>query len=286
MKKNIIFVIIIILVCALTATVTYIVVDNKNSKDDVKENNNDKDPAKTDDLITLSESELKELVNSVPKVDYYDDYAKFNVYRKPSDINKMTETNMINEALTRLTLDIDVPSENTYQIPNFERTFEYRYSLSEVKKLISEMYNKNDITPQEFNLSELNGTYIGSQVLFEYYDNYFYGWLACAECGDNHISYIDTYEAKEDEIIIYEYSAELIENLGCENADQIKDYQTSASAEIEKELNDKFVCVTEYEKNNQTIEEYFKTIKNKFTKYKHTFKKGSNGYYWYQTDVQ
>ncbi len=78
MKKNtMIYIIITILACALTGTITYMFVNNKDNKSEIKENKNNSNHQNNneennsnqnnkEEVITLNEKELEEYLNYIP----------------------------------------------------------------------------------------------------------------------------------------------------------------------------------------------------------------------------
>ena len=278
MKKNIIlYIVIVILACALTGSIVYILMSNNNKTETKEENNRENNNQEEDkeEQITLSGSELKEYLNYVPKNNLL---SEFNTYETPSHINDLNDNAIISNALRILTNNTDFDSmEDSYTIEDFpDYSFDIRYSSEEIIEQTLKMYNykvTNLTNVTSSNIGE--GMYGSTQFIFDYYNGYFYGMNACADCSDNHISKIKEYIATEEELIIYEYGAYLESEMGENHNTRLVDYQTNKEENLENpcsSIENDYSC-------------YYDNLLDEFTLYKHTFKKNDTGYYWYSTEV-
>ena len=280
MKKNtILYIIITILLIVIAVGVTYIIMDNKNNEKVVEPNNNEEqenDNQDQEEQVTLTEEELIEYLSYVPKNNLL---SEFNTYETPSNINDLTDSVIISNALRVLTNNTNFDSmEDSYTIEDFpDYSFDIRYSSEEIIEQTLKMYNykvTNLTNVTSSNIGE--GMYGSTQFIFDYYNGYFYGINACADCSDNHISKIKEYSATEEELIIYEYGAYLESEMGENHNTRLVDYQTSKEENLENPCSS-----TE---NDYSC--YYDDLLDEFTLYKHTFKKNDTGYYWYSTEVE
>ena len=278
MKKNtVLYIIITILLVIVAVGVTYIIMDNKNEEEVIEPSNNEEDSNKeeqNEEQITLSESKLQEYLSYVTKNNLL---SEFNTYETPSHINDLDDNVIISNALRVLTNNIDFDNmEDSYTIEDFPNySFDIRYSLEELMELTLKMYNYkindlNNVTSS--NIGE--GMYGSTQFIFDYYNGYFYGMNACANCSDNHVGKIKEYNATDEELIIYEYGAYLESEMGENHNTRLVDYQTSKS-----EILNESCSSTEYDYS------CYDELLDEFTLYKHTFKKNNTGYYWYSTEI-
>ena len=277
MKKNtILYIIITILLIVIAVGITYIIMDNKNNEEITEPSNNDNNQEENnDEQITLSESELQEYLSYIPKNDLL---SESNVYITPSNINNLSEKAIIENALKVLINNTNFDNiDDYYIIEDFsEYSFDIRYSLTEIMELALKMYNYNINNLNNATSSNIGeGMYGTPQFIFDYYNGYFYGMNACANCSDNHVSKIKAYTATDEELIMYEYGAYLESEMGENNDTKLVDYQTSKTEKLNKPCSS----------NSNDYSCYYDELLDKFTLYKHTFKKNDTGYYWYSTEI-
>ena len=247
MKKNtIIYIIIVILLCALTGSITYIVATTNN-----------KTETKEEKRLTISEEELKEYLKYIPK-DIMNENQ--NMYINPQNSDELSIGTLLGA-----TLNYADNYTNLRQETEYGDTF--LFSKNEINNLMSKIYNKK---PASFkNEIEYNC------VFYSEYDNNYY--LQSGGCGTNieHISSIKSYTATEDELIIHEYAAyyDILEN-------QLIDYYTKKETNLGGWRGN-----TTYEEKIAVLKNYLYDHQNEFTLYKHTFKKNDTGYYWYSTEL-
>ena len=266
MKKNsIIDIIIIVLACALTGTITYILMDQKDNKPETKENENkplenpvekpNEKPTEKEEEKTLSNSELKKYLNYVPR-DIMNE--KQNMYKYPNKNNNLSVNILLGSTLDYAINNTKIATEDSYGDG-------FLLPKTEIDNLLKRLYNKDII---KFSEKEEIVSFSCMQVSLE---NNNYHLTGGCDDEEEHISVIDTYKATEKELIIYEYSANLFLDFnGIGNIWALEDYKNSYTYKDDSQ--------------NFDAEKYLKENKSKFTKYKHTFKKGSDGYYWYNTE--
>lgn len=148
------------------------------------------------------------------------------------------------------------------------------YSANDVINNIKKMYNRN-VEPKDFSAG-------GCQV---YYKNDAFA-VGCS-AGNNppaKINKIDSYEIKDDELLIYEKALFIYELTTKTNNFIDITLQTAYKEDnIIKSFN-----VENYDANNISTEakEFAEDNLDSANKYKHTFKKNNNGeYYWYSTEI-
>ncbi len=283
MKKIIPYILITLLLIGGIGFTTYAYISKNNDKKDITPDDSNPNPTPS---ITLSEEELTKYLRYVPLSP-----DEYNVYKKANNLNNIPIASLINYALYVIgsTDSLEDLFQNTYTIPEYpDLKFDIKYSLSDIKKLLKEMYNLDNISLKNFTLE--NGSpktqYTNGTFDFVYYNNYFYGTTICLECIHNHLSSIEKYETTEDELIIYEKSAyyyygEMGSN-NCTDPNTINDYIKNYKIEVPHEIDEDGFCKYEENFNEKT---YFKENKSNFTTYKHTFKKNNQSYYWYSTEL-
>lgn len=300
MKKNtMIYIIITILACALTGTITYMFVNNKDNKSEIKENKNNSNHQNNneennsnqnnkEEEITLSSTELENYLKYIP----FDIDGK--VYRKEfSNIQNIDKNLLLDNLITNIVNDGEYDFNNNKKIkhnkellcneksnyfvdycPNDEQFLptQYYIPLSYINIKSKKMYNK-ELTG--FQNTQISDEALNIKGVSYYYQDGNFISTPYGSGGENNVervNLLDTYELTDKELIIYEYVAYYFLDFdGIGNVWTIGDYYNNYKISI----ND-----ADLEFNN-----YLKENKTKFTKYKHTFKKGTNGYYWYSTEV-
>ena len=269
-KENILYIIITILLIIISSGVTYYVVSNKSNNNDsnIENNNNgtNKDnDTKKEEKITLSDNELSEYLSYT--LDLADIISSDTT---TANINTTDKIYILGNALAQI-------NENEYEEKKekYEASYDYQYSdingnstyyyISETKiePLLKKMYN---LELKDFNLKEDHSNYVGAFDGTCYY--YFKQGFSPSGCAGSieKLSKIDSYEANNEELIIYEYAA------GLDAGNQIFDYYTHKTIDMNKY-------------DEEAAREYFKKHYTEFNKYKHTYKKNDTGYYWYQTEM-
>ena len=260
-KETVLYGIIVILLITIAVGITYIVMDNKNNNNNdtkVKENNKNKVQEKN----TLTEEEINKYLNYVPL------NFNYNVYKeKQSNINNIPKQALISEALKNelscwdnenCPFDMNLKIRLKYELSfNYEGEFidRYYFPFDYIKNKVSENYN---ISIDNLEETKTKDDMYEFGLSFIFQSNYFLslgGGIYTQE-----VSYIDSYEVN-DELIIYEYHAYYYDKT-------LNDYYNNYEIELEDDP------LAEL-KNN----------KDKFTKYKHTFKAKDNGYYYYSSEV-
>ncbi len=251
LEKSIYAVIILILVAVIASGTTYLIMRDKDNTN--TENNEiiDKDKESNDNKdnekeeITLSEKELREYLDYLPK-NYLDEENNSLFTKSNINVNDISTETLVGNALS-----LKIESQND------------KINKSVIDELVLKMYNK-DIKNTSLTNSITDGVYYyelkdnNFQVIdFTNFPTYFYD--------------VEEYKASIDELVIYTRVAQVnyIEN------GNFTIFNTKQNNEI-KTFNDG--------EENQA-KDYIKNNKDKFTEYKHTFKKNVTGYYWYQTEI-
>lgn len=261
MKKNIIlYIIIVILACALTGSVVYVLMSNrdqdKTKEEENKEQNNNQEE-ESEEQVTLSERELEEYLKYIPQDNMNENQ---NMYINPKSINELTPETLLGATLNYADKYTDLRITT-------ELGDEFLFSKDKINELMQKLYNKE--VPQLEAEIEFGCVFYSEQD-----DNHY---IQSGGCGSEgiHLSKIDSYQATEEELIIYEYGAYVEEIEGSDYVAIIKDYISGESSYIGMPCPD-----TE---NDYSC--YLEESLNDYTLYKHTFKKNDTGYYWYSTEV-
>lgn len=272
-ERSIYIVVIVILVGVLSCGITYIVMQNKSSKE-IKENNSKKEPTNKDEenttipideeKITLSDKELEEYISYVPyRAEISREDSKYNAYLNNLKVEDFNDIILTEYALNQAELE--------YLNDFVEEEYYIKISATKVKNILRKAYNK---TIENFQTGKNidNQEYYQINCLgFIYKNNNFYGREGCGK-GEQKISFIDKYELENHDLIIYEYAGVLDDLIG--EFKNIKNNNTIT-----------FIDSEDYDKMINDARNYIKENKTKFTKYKHTFKKSETGYYWYSTEA-
>ena len=281
-EKYIYLVLGIILIVVIACGITYIIATNNNQTENTQQENNgqnnnqeENNNQNNEEQITLSEEELEEYLSYVPR-DIMNDEQ--NMYINPQSSDKLPIE-------TLLGATINYADNYTSLRQKTELGDEFLFSKLEINKLMMKLYNR-EIIP-------LEGEFTFGCAFYSEYDSDYY--KQSGGCGNNfeHISSIKEYYATEKELIIYEYGAmveineESMESeISCYNLKSFINYQTKAKFELPHTVNSNHFCNYTFENQGLTIEEYFETIRENYTLYKHTFKKNDTGYYWYSTEIE
>ncbi len=261
-EKYIYIAIIIILVGFITSLTTYMIMSN-NNKPEVKEENkpNENIP---NEQITLSEEKLNDLISYVP-VRY--DKKEFNSYLTNIKLESFSDKELIENALLSIYNNkISLKLENN---ENNDIT-DIVISKNEMQNILKQYYNRNII---EFN--EQEEYYQIDYNIFTFKNNVFnYIGSRGGDFGEK-VGIIDNYELLNNDLIIYEYAADLNQNT--------LELANLKNQEIMTELN--LPEQYEYKDVEKSALSYIKNHKTEFTKYKHTFKKNTTGYYWCSTEA-
>lgn len=207
-----------------------------------------------DDEITLTNEEIEEYLSYVP--DSITDTDQ-SVYYNPNNVEDMDEKLLLGATLNYI--------QNSKQ-----EELEY-YSKDEVENYYYKLYNKR---LSDIQLDTENAATSFNCISY-YYDNEG-KFIPYGGCGIDYVTInsIESYKVTNDELIIYEYYTRIFQDL-----------DSIGSNEDTVDFNDYSGWKTGVQISG-TVQEYFENHKTEFTKYKHTFKKGNNGYYWYSTEVE
>lgn len=256
MKKSALYILITVLFVFLIGVVTHLILTSNNN------------PSKNDkELIELKSEELMEYLGYVPK-DYVIDEEN-NVYAKPK---KVTDIEM--EVLLGVTIDYANHYTDLAKTSISDTTI-LTYDKDEIDKLMSRLYNvkAEAVLEGEYGCTKVTA----KQTIYE----------QTGGCGggatEKLLSYIDSYEATSETLTIYEYNVYYKAHLGSTKDDSvlIQDMYTKK----EENLLNRCASNEAYEDYEKCARNYFEGHKKEFTKYKHTFKKGNTGYYWFETEI-
>ena len=209
--------------------------------------------------IKLGEEELRKYLSYVPRSLENKLYDK-----KETDLANVSEKLLITKILDNCSFDMNLKLPLKYEkelLYDVEYIDRYYLPLDLVKEKMEEYYNKEITNLEE--TKTLEDAY-NTGMSFAYQNNYFLG-LGGGETDDLLVSLLDNYEASKNQLIIYEYVAHYnyLE-------EQLEDYYNDYQVELSYE--------TDFNK-------YLEENKDKFTLYKHTFKKNKTGYYWDRTEI-
>lgn len=277
-EKYIYLVLGLILIVVIACGITYVIVTNNNETETNEEPNNNENK----EQITLSKSELEKYLSYVP-IDT-ESYLNRNVYNQASvnleTINKTLLRDMgiirISSCFDNDNCSFDTNNEIPINIDLFP-TYEIQVSTKNIpliylNELLQQMYNY-ELTDLKNALS-IEDVFDAGGMSYIYQDGYFL-LLAGGPSGGEHISVLDNYEANEEELVIYEYTAYYDSS---EN--KLIDYYTESETDL-----DGWCGNTTDEEKIIVLHDYLEEYKNEFTLYKHTFKKNDTGYYWYSTEI-
>lgn len=251
--------------------------DNKTPNSN--ENNVDK-PTNNDEKVTLTNEELEEYLSYIPK-DASD--GGFNAYTTPTNVNDIGNNVLLGKTLDYVFSLCD--NETCERKDNLDTGYLYQDMLNvavpkaTIDDLMLKRYNLKYIVKE--NLSEMVTSY--SATCFYYIDDSFIADTCSSSFYPNYLNVVDSYEATNDNLIIYEYA---VTNDSTEIFDMAGDYIKIKYNKILDYYTDYSVDVYDICKyDTDCANNYFKEHKTDFTKYKHTFKKNDKGYYWYSTEV-
>ncbi len=298
MEKYIYIAIIIILVGVISAGATYIIMKN-NDKTDIKENENkpnikeDNNTKEEIEKITLTPKELEEYLSYIPLGDYlnYENLTKGAYDLKSVNINTIDKNLLISLIISKYGSEYNFNKNKEVKVNNdimcevggcYEEnaTTKNYYPLSYLNPKIKKIYN-SEIT----NLK--NAVKVSDSLNFRgmcyYYDTG--NFIPCGGGENNRliVNYIDEYNATKEELIIYEYAVECLSELNTETGEE-NNYILNMSTNTKTNVNSITNNINDNDQYQEQIKKYLKENKSKFTKYKHTFKKSNDGYYWYSTE--
>lgn len=255
MKKDILLFAIIILISIGASFLTYNILA-KNGKEDIIN-------------LELTYAELKHYITYVP----IDQYNNFNPYNEDTNINNIGSNVLISIALQKASqeecLDATKCGDNLdKKVNNLDIVYSKYYSFDYINNILKEMYNYELKDLNETTTSET--TYNSSAGRFAYENNFFYKVGDTTVSNQNiHRNLITGYSANNKYLIIEEYAG---------YADKydfaLKDYRSDKIVEINYDYYDQF---------ESHIHNFFINKRQEFTKYRHIYKKGEHGYYWYST---
>ncbi len=279
-ERSIYIVIIIILVGVICCTTTYIFTTKNNKTNEINNNNETKDnennKPQENEKITLTNEELAKYLSYVPvgDVEYKGAYE-----RKNTLLNQIDEKLLLapvfsgysNDNSKEILVNRDVACEYPDLCPPEGFMTDNYIPLDYVKQELKKMYNyelknlKNATSPNDI---------INIAGRAYYYENGNFVALYGGGPYGAHISYMDSYEAVDNKLVIYEYAAYF------DMKNKLKDYYTSKIKDLSGWYGN-----TTFEEDKSIVSVYLGNHKEEYTKYKHTFKKNNTGYYWYSTEA-
>lgn len=286
MKKNIlIYGTILLLACALTGTITYILMDEKDKEPEIKDpasNNEDKSNNNVEnnktETIKLSEKELAEYLTYIPQDS---EYADRNVYKNTKITIETVDKTLLRDYILNISSNclesnscpFDISKSITitgnFDFTELSQNTNSYIPLTYVNKQLTKMYNY-ELTNLK-NATSIEDEFTAGGMGYIYQNGNFI-LTGGGSTGGSHISLLENYNATKEELVIYEYAALYSSEFnGEENKYDINDYYNKYSVQVTGK--------------NFNFKQYLKEHKDKFTKYKHTYKKNDTGYYWYSTEV-
>ncbi len=223
---------------------------------------------KNNQNITLTETELNKYLSYVPNTKENPIYnikkTNLDSIEKKQLITKIldNETNCWDKQNCDFDMNLKLPVKNSeifyYEAESVDR---YYFPMDYIKTKMQEYYNEE--IPNLEETKKLEDMY-NATLGYIYQNNYFLG-LGGGETDDLFVSYIDSYNASKKELVIYEYVGHY-----SYFHETLYDYYNNYEVKLAYETN---------------FQDYLKDNKSNFTKYKHTFKKNTTGYYWYSTEI-
>ena len=303
MKKYIPYIIITILLVIIASGTTYIFMDKKDNKPEIKENNNkennnekDNNQNEESEKITLTSKEIEEYLSYVPFLDatlpydneseqYADAYSGnkntidtinkeillYKAYQKSEEINFSSEE--------------QIPELKNLKICNFEPCkLESYYEENIINKNLLKMYNKTPLNIKELSIP-------GGALYYEkpYYAAHFgagsstYNKINKTVKGEKTTDYIII----EEEVLFTRFADYDKDVEQIVNKIPIKIYKNTYDMKNNiKNLNKNIIYLDSNKINEDIIKPHSIDLSNyEFSKYKHTFKKGTNSYYWYSSEI-
>ncbi len=218
--------------------------------------------------ININEEDLNKYLSYVPSIEELKIYDK-----KKTILDDIPEKFLITKILDKelscwdqencdFDMHLKLPIKNG-EVFYYEGDYvdKYYFPFEYIKNKMEEYYNKDLKNLEE--TKKIEDVY-NATLGFIYQDDYFLS-TGGGETSDLFVSYVDSYKASRKELIIYEYAGHynyFEETLG--------DYYNNYKVKLDYETD---------------FYNYLKENKEKFTKYKHVFKKNDTGYYWYSTEV-
>lgn len=300
-KKYIFGFLILALVVVLTCEISYLAIKNQTATKE-SQNSNPKEPPKeeltppkepdkpekpnqSNENITLSSKELEKYLSYVP---YY--YQSDNAYVPKlknfdslnEDFLKIVVLNTIQECLDddEITCPFDHSTPRTIkaELKYYEGDKTSNYiPLTYVNKILKENYNI-ELTNLKNAKNDAEDAFQVDGMKFIYEDGYFLRLNGGGKWDTgNHMSILANYTATNEELIIYEYAASYqTSDEQLNNANFLIDYRNNKKIDLTNTCS---------ENDNNCALNTLKQHQNEYTKYKHTFKKNSTGYYWTKTEV-
>ncbi len=267
-KEKIVYsVIIVILVAFIASGITYIVMKDKNSETLEESNNTNNSIVPNDDkvekdeeeVITLSENELNKYLRYIPGEANCEDYVsgKCNAYVHDETYSSEVEIfYLIGNALGLLSDGAD----------DLSVVGTYGDVYNSMIKMYNMEFDKKSL--DDYNMIVHYGPYC-----YKINDDNFIASYCRSDLEK--ATFADSYEVNDNNIVIYSYMS-YFNSLG--GQDEVKDIYTNNVYYVTEKNSEGYI-------DNDIVVKYMKNNKDKFTKYKHTFRKNEAGYYWYQTEV-
>ena len=243
-------------------------------------NNNKKIERENSYTNNIKEIEVREISKYLSYVPYYLP-LDFSAYDEDVSIDDIGQNVLIAMALTR-GMDnyyagkcdkvgcgyyLDNPIEIQYLYENSEEPVYglYYFTLDYINNLLDEMYHI-----QLSNLEESTSwenTYAGAYGTFALQNDYFL--MSSSGIGESmyHVGFVSDWIEEDNELIIYEVGA----------------YQDTYTHTLNDYHNGYEIVIDAYD--DTLDKEILKENQSSFTHYKHVFKKGDKGYFWYSTEA-
>lgn len=298
-EKYIYIIIGIIVIGVIAACVTFALLNDKDSNYNNTNNNQNENVDKTkEEKVTLTNEELEKYLSYIPKFSSYDPYDEkaFNDYNAYS-YKEINANSIDKKALVANILTIyffDCINDSGTCLSDGEIPIKYLYDdritdgsivpkadmyvpLSYVNEVMNKMYNTSltDLTESK----TFDDLYLGADGGWAYQNEYFLKVTSALPNDGTIINYLDSYNIENNDLIIYEYVSKYdieYSKDGLIKYPKLIDYHNHYEVDISN------ICDAE---DDACIKNYLKDNKDKFTKYKHIFKKNNTGYYWYSTEV-
>lgn len=296
-EKYIYIILAVILIGIISAGTTYIIMKN-NDKREIKENDNktNNNEENNNQDIALDEKELELYLSYIPFLDAVlpvDEESE--QYEDAYNGKKNTIDNINNEILLYkayrktdeyiFSKEEDIPILNNLEICDFKpcKLAQY-YKEADINKNLLNMYNKKSV--------DIKVLSIPGGGLFYQKPYYAEHWGASSSVY-NKINKnikgekINDYIIIEEEALFTRFADYDKDVKQIDNKTPIKIYKNTFDMKNNKDvLNKSIIYIDNNDIKDGLITKKFIDLNNYvFTKYKHIFKKGINGYYWYSTEV-
>jgi len=293
MKKYIPYMIITILLIIIASGATYLLMQDNNEKNNIQNNipDNEDNSNKNNKQVELNEKEIEKYLSYVPFLDaslvlndtYIDAYDgnkntidKINKEIILYNVYKNTKEHIFKENEQRpIFYNLDICNNE----PCNEDFIDSYYKESDINGNLLKMYNINSL---KFDYLAIPGGGLFYQN--SYYGTHFGAGSEAYYKFSKNITSVKTqdYITIEEEAIFLREASYDNDSILKEGKNLLKIYKNTSDMKNNKNVLKSIYIDNNIEKEHINLENYGNFT---YTKYKHTFKKNNEGYYWYRTEV-